>query len=131
VDKLRRATQLEPTADLYFIHRDADARRSDARRDEIARAAADAPLIAKWIAVVPVQETEAWLLLDEAAIRHVAGKPRGRVNLDLPSARQVENVAKPKEKLRAALVDASELAGRRLERFKAEFSRHRKLLLQR
>lgn len=130
-EKLRRAAQLEPTADLYFIHRDADARRADARRAEIAKGAADAPLTARWVPIVPVQETEAWLLLDETAIRHVAGKPRGRTPLNLPSPRQVENVANPKEKLQAALITASELTGRRLERFKAEFSRHRKRLLQR
>jgi len=130
-EKLRRVLQLEPTADLYFIHRDADARQADARRAEIARGAADAAFPAKWVPIVPVQETEAWLLLDETAIRHVAGKPRGRTPLNLPSPSHVENVANPKEKLQAALNAASELTGRRLDRFKTDFSRHRKRLLQR
>jgi hypothetical protein len=130
-DKLRAALLLEPEATLYFIHRDADVPLPDARRMELASAVAAAALHRPWVALVPVQETEAWLLLDEAAIRQVAGNPRGRRDLRLPRPSEVENVSRPKERLQEALIIASETTGRRLENFKKDFARHRRLLLQR
>jgi hypothetical protein len=81
MDKLQAALQLEPTANLFFVHRDADSRNPQPRYAEIKTAASNCELEAPWVAVVPVQETEAWLLLDEGAIRSVAGHPRGRISL--------------------------------------------------
>jgi hypothetical protein len=49
----------------------------------------------------------------------------------LPHPQEVEEVAKPKERLKEVLVIASELSGRRLAKFRKEFSNHRRLLLQR
>ncbi|HEY0511655.1 MAG TPA: hypothetical protein VGH73_07115 [Thermoanaerobaculia bacterium] len=131
IDKLQAALQLEPTANLFFVHRDADSKNPVPRYTEISTAAGICDLKASWVAVVPVQETEAWLLLDEAAIRSVAGHPRGRSPLGLPHPREVEEIAKPKERLKEVLVIASELSGRRLAKFRKEFSNHRRLLLQR
>jgi hypothetical protein len=130
LEKLRAAVQLEPSANLFFIHRDSDSTDPEPRYREIAEAVADASLDEAWVAVVPVQETEAWLLLDELRIRRAAGRPNGTVALNLPTATQIEGVANPKERLKAALAAASELSGRRLKKFKAEFSIHRRLLLQ-
>lgn len=130
-EKIRATILLEPEANLLFIHRDADSRDAEPRHREIARAVAACNLTTQWVAVVPVQETEAWLLLDETAIRSIARKPNGRNNLNLPSPRSVEDVAHPKERLEATLRSATELQGRRLERFCSEFSLHRRLLLQR
>jgi hypothetical protein len=129
--KLQAAMQLEPTANLFFIHRDADSQDPTPRISEISEAVSRCSLEKSWVSVVPVQETEAWLLLDEVAIRTVAGRPRGRHPLDLPHPREVEAVTRPKEKLQEALVNASELSGRRLAKFRREFPDQRRLLLQR
>lgn len=82
------------------------------------------------VAIVPVQEMEAWLLLDESAIKRVAGRPTNPVNLHLPSALTIESVANPKEILQEAIIIASGTSGRRLERLRADFGHHRRLLLQ-
>src|SRR5690606_40429727 len=57
-----------------FVHRDADARDPTERLTEIDQAF---KLIKSppYVRVVPVQETEAWLLVDESAIREHLGIP--------------------------------------------------------
>lgn len=129
--KLRATIRLQPNVNLIFIHRDADSRDATPRYAEITRAVGNCALAIEWVAVVPVQETEAWLLLDESAIRSVAGKPNGRANLNLPRPILVENIANPKEHLRNAIVVASELRGRRLNTLRGSFSTHRQMLLRR
>jgi len=131
LDKLQAARELEPTSNLFFVHRDADSRDPSPRYREISTAASSCNLESAWVAVVPVQETEAWLLLDEIVIRAVAGHPRGRNPLGLPRPHEVEEVSHPKEKLKEVLVVASELSGRRLAKFRKDFPNHRRLLLQR
>lgn len=130
LEKLNAAIRLEPSANLFFIHRDSDSRDSAPRYAEIASAVIDASLRPPAVALVPVQETEAWLLLDEQAIRNVAGKPNGIAALNLPPIAQIEGTANPKERLKAALAAASQLSGRRLRKFNANFPVHRRLLLQ-
>jgi Domain of unknown function (DUF4276) len=129
-ERLRTAMLLERDANIFFIHRDADNRDSQPRYQEISRAAQAVGLQPPHVPLVPVQETEAWLLLDETAIRAVASNPRGTQNLNLPKPAQVERVADPKTRLKTALCQASGLHGRRLHRFKRDFSIHRRLLLQ-
>ena len=131
VDKLSAAKKAEPGANLFFVHRDADSRDSSSRHQEIQNAVEACQLMANHVAVVPVQETEAWLLLDELEIRRVARKPNGKVLLNLPRPHQVENVANPKERLQAILVDASEASGRRLDKIRRDFSNQRALLMRR
>ncbi len=75
--------------------------------------------------------TEAWLLLDEAAIRLVAGRPSSSEPLDLPLSHQAESLADPKTRLQIALASASGLSGRRLRQFKRDFPYHRRQLLER
>lgn len=130
-EKLRATLLLEPEANLILIHRDADSRDAEPRYQEISRSVAQCNLTKHWIAIVPIQETEAWLLLDEAAIRLVSGKPNGRNNLNLPTPHNVENVARPKERLQQALIQAAEVTGRRLRQLRRDFPTHRKLLLLR
>lgn len=77
-----------------------------------------------------MRSTEAWLLLNEAAIRRVAGNPRGSQPLQLPKPSQVENVSDPKEALRRALADASGKQGRRLRTVRKSFGQHRRILLE-
>jgi hypothetical protein len=129
-EKLRTAVQLEPAANLVVIHRDADGRDPEPRYQEVTAAAVAFCQERQWVAVIPVQETEAWLLLDESAIRLVAGKPNGRAPLTLPAAGRVEHVAHPKEVLEQALVAASELTGRRAAKFRSSLSAKRKQLLE-
>lgn len=130
-EKIRATMQLEPNANLYFVHRDSDSPDATPRYREIDEAVINCGLTKEHVAVIPVQETEAWLLLDEAAIRVVAGKPSGRTKLNLPMLSSVENLANPKERLQDALIRASGTSGRRLDKFRAQFPTHRRLLLQR
>jgi len=130
-DKIQAILELEPQANLLFLHRDADAWDSTNRHEEITKVTISCGLTKKWVAVVPVQETEAWLLLDEKAIRTVAGKPNGRTTLKLPRPTLVENIASPKEVLKEKLSLAAEVTGRRHQSFIAKFPSMRRLLLQR
>ncbi len=128
--KLSAAMRLEPHADLFLIHRDADAQDPQPRFDEITKAAEKCRCQRPCVAIVPVQETEAWLLLDENAIRSVANRPRGRTPLDLPSPETVEGQANPKEILKNAIAVASETTGNRRDATNARFSQNRRILLQ-
>lgn len=129
-DKIKVAVALEPHANLFLIHRDADSPDARPRYEEIQRAVLECDLQAAWAAVIPVQETEAWLLLDEEAIRRVASRPSGRLPLGLPGPKAVESLANPKEHLKRALATAGEVSGRRLEKLKQDFPRQRQNLLQ-
>ena len=102
--------------DMVFIHRDSGVEESGFPH----------PLIP----VIPVQETEAWLLLDEQAIRDVVAS-KGEQPLRLPKPNAIEGTRKPKEILQKALLAASETSGRRLKKEKNSFSRRRRVLLQR
>jgi hypothetical protein len=128
--KIRAALSQAQNADLLFIHRDADGPDPTTRYSEIAEAIESLGVSIDYVAVVPIQETEAWLLLDEEAIRDVAKKSKGRMRLNLPSPKQVENIAKPKERLKELLATASGLKGRRLKNFNKKFPQHRRKLLQ-
>jgi len=112
--RMKAATDCYP-CDLLFVHRDAEAQTWESRVQEIR--AAGGGRDQTWIPVVPVRMTEAWLLLDEAAIRRAADNPRGTTTLRLPTALTVEKDPDPKATLRNALVSASEKRGRRLRAF--------------
>ena len=97
----------DPDFDLLFVHRDADSMDGfDARRIEISEAKAACPGSPCCVRVVPVQETEAWLLTDAQPLRDVVGNPRGTVALGLPKLAQIEACGDPKEVLRGALARA-------------------------
>jgi hypothetical protein len=115
-ERIRTAIDLYP-CDLLFVHRDAERVGHDIRREEIIRALDAADIDVASVCVVPVRMTEAWLLIDERAIRKAAGRPQGRAALNLPQLRRLEEQADPKASLHQALRDASELRGRRLRDF--------------
>jgi hypothetical protein len=69
------------------------------------------------IFVIPKRMTEAWLLVDEMAIRLAAGNPNGLVKLKIPSLTKLNTQVDPKKLLFNALEQASELAPNRLRRF--------------
>lgn len=100
---------------LMLVHRDAEREPAEHRRTEIHDADPSA------VPVIPVRMTEAWLLVDEAAIRRAADNPHGRMPLDLPPVRRLETVPDPKSVLRDALLTASDVTGpRRRRRFERD-----------
>jgi len=104
---------------VLFVHRDAEAESLMDRKDELDCAvgnARDAAEIPPTIAVIPVRMMEAWLLLDEQAIRVAAGNPNGSIDLNLPRAADVENITDPKNVLRRIMLDATELGTHRRKR---------------
>ncbi|WP_371588595.1 hypothetical protein [Streptomyces virginiae] len=132
-DKLRAARQLSHGADEYdlvIIHRDSDGNPPQRRRDEIADAVAAVNPNLAHVPVIPVRMLEAWLILDHAAIREVAGNPNSRVPLGLPKPNRAESVADPKALLKQAIATASEEKGRSLKKLQARFSENRARLVQ-
>lgn len=127
--KLRALEAEESDVHVAFVHRDADSRDPDPRRSEIV--AASTHFSGDTVPVIPIQATEAWLLVDEAAIRAAAGRPSSRVDIGLPALRHVENLSDPKTCLRNALLLASETTGRRRREQVKRFSTNRRLLLER
>jgi hypothetical protein len=105
---------------ILFVHRDGDRAGRAARIHEIERAtveASAASLLARPVVpVVPVRETEAWLLFDQAALCAGARNPNGNVRLALPRPSRVESISDPKRLLNDLIRTASELRGRHLER---------------
>jgi hypothetical protein len=120
-ERLRAALQVE-ACDLLFVHRDAEAQAPEERISEIEGAWTQAQLgsAPRWVPVIPVRMTEAWLLVSEAAIRTAAGNPRGVVPLGLPGLAGLERSANPKQKLEDALLLASGHKGRRRRQFERD-----------
>lgn len=107
-DRIRLSLDLYP-CDLLFIHRDAEKEPLHKRIDEIRQGLEEA---GQWkvmpaVCVIPVRMTEAWLLMDEGAVRRAAGNPHGQEALDLPSVGTLEHVSDPKSVLYACLQSAS------------------------
>lgn len=111
--------------DLMFVHRDAEAQPADIRYEEITQAYSGVHFHKPpHICVVPIRMQEAWLLLDEHAIRQAANNPNGRVKLSLPPPKSLEDLAAPKTRLHELLKQASQLKGRRLDQFDAGRQAH-------
>ena len=121
VPSIRSAVDLYP-CDLLFVHRDAEGEDPNSRVREIAAAMEDVSRVAsvRSISVIPVRMSEAWLLIDEAALRRAAGNPNGKSPLSLPSMKNLENLPDPKAELHSLLRAACELRGRRLKSFRPE-----------
>lgn len=116
--KWRLAVEIQP-CEILCVHRDANGAGTDARLAELATITAEANLVQPVVPIIPVHETEAWLLLDEPAIRAAAGNPHGRIPLAIPPMFRIESIADPKAMLTDALLNASELSGRRRRDFRA------------
>lgn len=131
-EKLQVGLELRDGAptDAVFIHRDADGAGTIARRSEIDDAVRSYGRGLPYVPVIPVRMTEAWLLLDEMEIRRVAGNPKGKGRLPLPTHKKVESIADPKAVLAESIRVASEATGRRLQRINRSFSEHRATLLR-
>jgi hypothetical protein len=85
---------------LIIVHRDAERESWEARRREVPSSPGVAPII-------PIRMTEAWLLIEERAIRRAAGRPSGREPLGLPPPRALEARPDPKRDLDQALLRAA------------------------
>ncbi|MFF5651624.1 hypothetical protein ACWGI0_20185 [Streptomyces sp. NPDC054802] len=132
-DKLRAAQQVSDEGQVYnlvVIHRDSDSNPPERRRGEIAEAVDEVSPGLAHVPVIPVRMLEAWLLLDQAAIREVAGNPNGKAALNLPKPARAESVTDPKTLLKQAIATASEEKGRRLEKLQKRFPENRARLLQ-
>ena len=123
-ERIRTAIEFYP-CDVLFVHRDAEQRDGySARRSEAERAAEDAGVRIPCIPVVPVRMTEAWLLIDEAALRRAAGRPEATSPLTWPRPASIEQIH-AKEVLFGLLQAAAGQTGRRRRRISPETRRAR------
>ena len=123
--RIQRSVALYP-CDLLFVHRDAEGAGFEDRRAEIKAALSERPATSEpAVCIVPVRMSEAWLLIDESALRHAAGNPNSKVSLDLPSLQRLEQLPDPKQILHDLLRKASGLHGRRLTSFNRRLHGHR------
>ena len=125
-ERIHWSVELYP-CDLLFVHRDAESTPIEEREAEIRKALEESSVedSVRVVCVVPVRMQEAWLLIDEAALRRAAGNPNGTQPLAMPDVQRLEELADPKQLIRDLLRQASELQGRRLERFNWRSSAHR------
>ncbi|MCU0725873.1 MAG: hypothetical protein MUE73_08815 [Planctomycetes bacterium] len=101
--------------DILFVHRDAERSTLEDRRLEIPTSPGHI------VRVVPVRMMEAWLLIDETALRLAAGNPNSTSRLDLPLTEAIESIPDPKARIEDLLLRASGLHGpRRLKRFRRD-----------
>lgn len=122
-EKIAAAEQLFP-CDVLFVHLDADTD-PELKRQQIQEAVEELRIdgfATPHVCVIPVRESEAWLLIDEAAVREAAGNRRGKLRLNLPSRKRIESVADPKRLLNDLIRKASELTGRGWEKFQRRFT---------
>lgn len=122
--KINKAIDIFP-CNIIFIHRDAEAQNYSLRETEIREAIINSETVIPFVCIVPVKMQEAWLLIEEDAIRAAAANPNGNVRLRLPAISELESMSDPKYTLHNLLKQASELSGRKLDKFspqKAAFS---------
>jgi hypothetical protein len=115
-DKIIKAVDIFP-CDIIFIHRDAENQSFAFREEEIKQAIFNSEIQIPFVCIVPVKMQEAWLLIEEDAIRAAAANPNGSIKLKLPPIGELENITHPKDILHSLLKQASELSGRRLDKF--------------
>ena len=129
VDKVRDGLALASHYDVLFVHRDADRAGAAARYREIDAAVQQSGYDGPWVGIVPVRTTEAWLLLDDTAIRDIVRNPNGRIRLNLPSPAGAERLADPKSALQSAMLLAADVHGRKRRALAREIPDLRNLLL--
>ena len=129
-DRIHNGVDRLGNADLLFVHRDAEAVDPEPRYAEITDAIEETSYHGPWVGIVPIRMTEAWLVLDEEAIRDAVRKPNGSTPITLRAPNETQRRADPKTILETALIDASETRGRRRDKIRREFSNLRRGLLQ-
>ena len=128
-DRIHKAIALYP-CDLLFVHRDAEKEPRQKRVSEINQAVESIPLDVRLpvVCVIPVKMTEAWLLIDEKAIREAAGNPKGSQSLNLPKPSTIEKLSDPKENLKALLELARGHSSRKSQKFSTAKARVAELI---
>jgi hypothetical protein len=115
-ERIKRAIDLYGSnCDVLFVHRDAENESHEKRMAEIRRASTD--ISYPRVGIVPIRMQEAWLLIEEAAIRKAANNPNGRMPVKLPAIKTLETLPDPKNILYELLRTASGLNKRRADRF--------------
>ena len=125
-DRILQAIDLYP-CQVLFVHRDAESQPPDFRYTEVNEAVGRVRrrgFLLPHVCVVPVRMQEAWLLLDESAIRRASGNPNGGMALALPEPGAIENLADAKAILHELLTLASGLHGRRRKMFRQRIRPH-------
>jgi hypothetical protein len=115
-DKIRISLEYYP-CELLFVHRDAESQSREMRIAEIESAISTIALSPPVVCVIPVRMIEAWLLIDEGAIKSAAGNRHYTGNMLLPDISQLERLPDPKEILHDLLKQACDLNRRRLRRY--------------
>ena len=123
VQRIDKSIELYP-CDLLFVHRDAERESVEKRQEEIRKALerSEKGKTRPVVCVVPVRMQEAWLLIDESALKKAAGNPKSRQSLSMPDVKKLEDLPDPKKVLHDLLRQASGLRGRRLKRFHRDLS---------
>jgi hypothetical protein len=104
--------------DLLIVHRDAENQSREQRVKEIHQAIDElGSQLRPTMVAIPVRMTEAWLLIDEKAIRIASGNPNGTMPLHLPHTNRLETLPNPKALLYELLIKASGRHGRRKQQF--------------
>ncbi|MYH60472.1 MAG: hypothetical protein F4148_01435 [Caldilineaceae bacterium SB0675_bin_29] len=129
VDRLKLGLVYYP-CDLLFIHRDAERESRVSRVQEIDEAVACLPeaMSPEYVRVIPIRMQEAWLLIDEAAIKAAAGNKGYTGQLELPVVSRLEGLANPKGVLNELLRQASDLNRRRQRSFRV--AKHARLVTE-
>ena len=117
-ERIQQSVELYP-CEVLFVHRDAERESVDKRAEEIRQAVEKSGLQSPppVICAIPVRMLEAWLLIDEVALRQASGNPSGNLPLSLPDVNGLETLQDPKETLYTLIRGASGLQGRRLRHF--------------
>lgn len=125
-ERIQFALELYP-ADILFVHRDAERVERTERVSEIANAIRDAGIenTPAFVCVIPVRMTEAWLILQDDAIRQASGNPHGVVVLQRPDLNEIEGLPDAKGTLEQLLTQAAELGKRRQKHFRPRQAIHR------
>lgn len=105
--RLRACREFYDNRDLIFYHRDSEKMSAEVRLDEILRGAEQADFRTTTVPIITVKMTEAWLLIDESAIRRAAMNPNGRTTVALPRIRELEKLPDPKKVLETCLRNAA------------------------
>lgn len=127
VDRISASVELYP-CEILFVHRDAERVPHANRLNEIndaVRKATSAMSVPPHVCLVPIRMREAWLLIDENAIRNAAANPNGSQSLNIPDIDRLEDLPDPKTVLYTALKRASGLGQHRLRRFSPAKSAYR------
>lgn len=122
--RIDKSLELYP-CDLLFVHRDAERESVEKRQEEICKALerSERGKTLPVVCVVPVRMQEAWLLIDESALKKAAENPASRQSLPMPPVKRLEDLPDPKKVLHDLLRKANDPQGRRqLKRFNRKLS---------